>query len=119
MSQRLSRVNELLKREISVCLEHHFEFPGVLVTVHAVDVSVDFKNANVFVGVIGSHEETRAVVNKLNGKRGQIQGKVMKRVTLRNTPVLHFKVDDSIERGVKLLDILDDIGDVDVPEEEN
>jgi len=119
MSQRLSRVNELLKREISVCLEHNFEFPGVLVTVHAVDVAVDFKNASVFIGVIGSHEETRSVINKLNGKRGYIQGIVMKRVTLRNTPVLHFRVDDSIERGVRILDILDDIGDVDIPEEDS
>jgi len=117
MSQRLSRVNELLKREIGTCLEQNFEFPDVLVTVHAVDVSHDFKSAQVFIGVIGSHEQTRAVINKLNGKRGLIQSTVMKRVTLRNTPVLHFKVDDSVERGVRILDILDDIGEIDLPED--
>jgi ribosome-binding factor A len=117
MSQRLDRINELLRREISACIEKHFEFPEVLVTVHDVETAVDLKNATVFIGVIGSPEQARAVLNRLNGKRGFIQGTVMKRVVLRSTPLLHFKVDDSVERGVRLLNLLDEIGDVDLPED--
>ncbi len=117
MSQRLDRINELLRREISACIEKHFEFPDTLVTVHDVETAVDLKNANVFIGVIGSPDQGRAVLNKLNGKRSFIQGVVMKRVVLRNTPLLHFKMDDSIERGVRILNLLDEIGDVDLPDD--
>lgn len=117
MSQRLDRINELLRREISACIEKHFEFPEVLVTVHDVETAVDLKNANIFIGVIGSPDQARAVLNKLNGKRGFIQGTVMKRVVLRSTPLLHFKMDDSVERGVRILNLLDEIGDVELPDD--
>ncbi len=117
MSQRLDRINELLRREISACIEKHFEFPDVLVTVHDVETAVDLKNANIFIGVIGSPDQARAVLNKLNGKRGFIQGTVMKRVVLRSTPLLHFKMDDSVERGVRILNLLDEIGDVELPDD--
>ena len=119
MSQRLSRVNALLLREIGNCIEKSFEFPGLLVTVHAVEIAADLKAAQVFVGVIGSPEEAKAVVDELNAKRGFIQRTVMKRVTLRNTPILHFQGDDSVERGVRLLNILDEIGEIDLPDEES
>ncbi|MCB1206444.1 MAG: 30S ribosome-binding factor RbfA [Verrucomicrobiae bacterium] len=117
MSQRLDRINELLRREISACIEKYFEFPDVLVTVHAVETAVDLKDATVFIGVIGTPEQSRAVINKLSGRRGFIQGTVMKRVVLRNTPHLHFKVDDSVERGVRILNLLDEIGEIELPEE--
>jgi ribosome-binding factor A len=117
MSQRLDRINELLRREIGSCLEKSFEFPGILVTVHAVETAVDLKNATVFVGVIGSPEEGRAVLNKLNARRGFIQSTVMKRVVLRNTPHLHFKIDDSVERGVRILNLLDEIGEIELPDD--
>lgn len=117
MSQRLDRINELLRREISACIEKHFEFPDTLVTVHAVETAVDLKDANVFIGVIGTPEQSRAVMNKLGARRGFIQGTVMKRVVLRNTPHLHFKVDDSVERGVRILNLLDEIGEIELPDE--
>lgn len=117
MSQRIARVNELMKREISACIEKSFEFPDVLVTIHDVDTAADLKTATVFIGVIGSAEQTSRVVDRLNAKRGFIQGVVMKRVVLRNTPILTFVADDSVERGVRILDILDEIGDVDIPDD--
>ncbi len=117
MSQRLDRINELLKREISVCVEKSFEFPDVLVTIHAVDTTIDLKEAHVHVGVIGSPAQARSVVQKLNGRRGFIQSTVMKRVVLRNTPLLRFTLDDSVERGVRVLNLLDEIGDIELPED--
>jgi len=116
MGQRLDRINELLKREISVCLEKSFEFPGLLVTVHAVEIAPDLKTAKVFVGVLGEAKERGSVIRKLNTKRGFIQGVVMKRVVLRNTPQLTFSADDSVERGVRVINLLEEIGDVDLPE---
>lgn len=121
MSQRISRVNELLKREISSCLEKNFEFPGILVTVHEVTVAHDLKAAQIFIGVIGSAEEKAGVLRKLNSKHGFIQNVVMKRVVLRNTPHFSFVSDDSVERGVRVLNILEELGEIDLsdePEEE-
>lgn len=116
MSQRLARINELLKREISACVERQFEFSDILVTIHDVDTAVDLRTAQVYVGTIGDAEKCRDAVKKLNAKHGMIQGIVMKRVVLRCTPVLHFKVDESIERGVRVLNILDEIGEIDLPD---
>ena len=50
MSLRISKVNELLKREIITCVERNFEFSNVLVTIHGVDTSPNLKTAKVFVG---------------------------------------------------------------------
>ena len=118
MSRRLDRVNELLKREISRVLQRDFEWKGSLVTVNAVEVSQDLKDARVYIGVLGGHEEK--VIDRLNGERGSIQGRVMKRVVLKNTPVLRFVGDDSVVRGVDIVNLLDEVAELPVapPEEE-
>ena len=118
MSRRLDRVNELLKREISSVLQRDFEWKGSLVTVNAVEVSQDLKDARVYIGVLGGHEEK--VIHRLNGERGSIQGRVMKRVVLKNTPVLRFVGDDSVVRGVDIVNLLDEVAELPVapPEDE-
>lgn len=107
MGRRLDRVNELLKREISAVIQRDFAFGGRLVTVNAVEVTQDLKEARVFVGVLGGSNE--GVLEQLNQKRGLIQGKVMKRVVLKHTPVLDFRGDTSVERGVEIVNLLDEV----------
>jgi len=107
MSNRIARVRELLKREISTCIERDFDFPGKLVSIHDVDVTPDFKKAHIFLGVIGG--DIGEVVRKLNKKRGQIQNTVNKRVVLKYTPTYEFHGTDSIERGVHVMSVLDDL----------
>ncbi len=114
----MPKVNALLVREISNCLERDFEFPDVLVTIHAVEVAPDLRNAVVFVGVIGSASQAQSALNKLNRRRAFIQSRIMKRVVLKYTPVLEFRSDDSIERGVKLVDLLDKLEESALPEED-
>ncbi len=109
MSNRLARVSELLKREICTCLEKDFEFTGVLVTVHDVVVTADLRTANVFIGIVGEENRRGSVMELLKKKRGQIQTQVMKRVVLKYTPQLNFRFDDSVERGVRGVNLLDEI----------
>ena len=71
----------------------------------------------IFVGVIGAPEEKAKVLKKLNAKHGFIQNVVMKRVVLRNTHHFSFVSDDSVERGVRVLNILEEIGEIDLPED--
>ncbi|NNC87267.1 MAG: 30S ribosome-binding factor RbfA [Akkermansiaceae bacterium] len=119
MSRRQDRVNELLKREISSVIQKDFEFTDSLVTVNSVDVTQDLKEARVFVGVLGGNEDW--VLGRLNGQHGAIQKKVMKRVVLKNTPVLRFQTDHSVERGVDIVNLLDEVAKLPTapPEEES
>lgn len=107
MPRRLDRVNELLKREISAVVQRDFEFPGLLVTVNAVETTQDLKEAKVWIGVLGG--EAAGPLARLNDQHGLIQRKVMKRVVLKSTPVLEFRHDNSIERGVGLVRLLEEV----------
>lgn len=112
MSNRLARVGELLKRELSQCIERDLEFPDVLVTIHEVVVAPDLRNADVYIGVVGGGENgTRKVVEKLASNRGMLQTRVMKRVVLKYTPKLHFHADDSVARGVSVVSLLDSLAE--------
>lgn len=107
MSMRLTRVNELLKREISVVIQRDYEWHGSLVTVNSVEVTQDLKEAKVWVGVLAGQPDP--VVSRLNHDHGAIQTKVMKRVVLKSTPVLDFRHDGSAERGVEIVNLLDEV----------
>ncbi len=117
MSQRLSKINELLKREIVTCVERNFEFENLLVTIHGVETSPNLKAARVFVGIIGEKGKAKSALAQLNRKSGFIQNEMMKRVTLRNTPALKFVSDESVERGVHVISILDELGEINLAEE--
>jgi ribosome-binding factor A len=75
-----------------------------------VDVSPDLRNAIVFVGVLGNAAEQRKALDRLESSRRVLQADVAKRVVLKFTPHLHFKLDASIERGSRVLDILEELG---------
>ena len=107
MAKRQDRVNELLRREISGVLQRDFEWKNALVTVSDVDVTQDLKEAKVFVSILGG--SAPGILDQLERKRGFIQGKVSKRVVLRNTPVLMFRQDKSAVRGVEVVDLLDEV----------
>jgi ribosome-binding factor A len=109
MKNRLARVNELIQRELGVIIQRDFEFTGSLVTINDVDITPDLKHCHVYLGVIGSEKGTHDAVTILNEKRPMLQKRLMSRITLRNTPHLHFKLDDSISRGVRVTRIMEDI----------
>mgnify|MGYP006067812741 CR=1 FL=1 len=114
MSQRITRVRELLKRELSDLINRDFEFGGALVTVNDVDVTPDLRNGHVFVSTLGANGRDQEILDELNQNAGQMQNRVAKRVVLKFTPRLHFKLDDSIKRGVGIVSLIDSI---DIPDE--
>ena len=107
-SRRLDKVNELMKREIGTFVQKEYEWPGTIVSILDVEVTEDLKEGRVWVGVVGRMHPDQ-VLDKLNRKRGDIQRAVSKRVILRNTPRLTFKHDNSAQRGVAMVNLLDDI----------
>jgi ribosome-binding factor A len=115
MKHRLERVNELLKRELGDLLTREVSFEAALVTVQHVDITPDLKHAHVFISVMGNQDQAKAAMAKLHGSRGTLQHLLSKRVVLKYTPHLHFKLDDSIERGTRIISILEEI---DIPPDE-
>ncbi|MGB0328239.1 MAG: 30S ribosome-binding factor RbfA [Akkermansiaceae bacterium] len=107
MAKRLDRVNELLRREISAVVQRDFEWHNTLVTISAVEVTQDLKEAKVYVSILGGSGP--GVLDQLERKRGFIQSKVSQRVVLRNTPVLMFRQDNSAVRGVDVVNLLDEV----------
>lgn len=84
-------------------------FPDVLVTINDVDLTPDLRNAHIFVGVLGPPAKQQAAVDQLNASRGLLSSRLSKRVILRNTPHLHFKLDHSVERGVRVTALMEEI----------
>ena len=107
MSRRTDRVNELLRREIGQVVQKDYEWHGKLVTVSDVEVTQDLKEGKVWIGVLGG--DAAPVIDKLNRDHGSIQSKVMKRVVLKSTPVLHFRHDSSAIRGVDIVNLLEEV----------
>ena len=96
MQHRLARVGELLKRELSSAVLR--------------EVSPDLRNATVHVGILGSAGEQKQALQRLEQHRVPLQAECAKRVVLKFTPHLHFRLDESIVRGMRILDILEEIG---------
>jgi ribosome-binding factor A len=105
MKHRLLRVNELLKRELSLIIVRELNFDSAIVTVNHVNVAPDLKNAHVFVSVLGS-KNNADVLSKLEAHRVVLQAELAKHVVLKYTPHLTFHLDDSIERGTRVIEIL-------------
>jgi ribosome-binding factor A len=108
MKHRMLRINEVVKRELSSILAREMSFEGALVSINHVDVTSDLKNAHVFVSVLGSDIAER-VLNKLASHRATLQAELARHVTMKYTPHLIFHLDDSIERGARVIEILQEI----------
>lgn len=107
MKHRLLRVNELLKRELSAIVTREITFEAGLVSINQVDVTSDLKNAHVFVSVLGA--PGAAVIKELEAHRAALQAELARHVVLKYTPHLVFHLDDSIERGTRVIEIMHEI----------
>jgi ribosome-binding factor A len=110
MKHRIERVCEVLKRELGQIILRELTFPTPLVTISGVDITPDLKQAHVYVSAFGTDAQRETVLCVLEQNRGMLQSEVSKRVVLKHTPHLHFRLDDSIARGSRVLNILDDLG---------
>jgi len=107
---RHERVRELLKRAIGEAVRREFHVSDVgLITVNDIDVGGDLKSAVVFISILGNAEQQKRGLIVLEEHRIRIQGLVAKSVILKYTPTLKFVVDDSIVRGNRVLQILDEL----------
>jgi ribosome-binding factor A len=108
MKHRMLRINEVVKRELSGIIAREMSFGGALVSINHVNVTSDLKNAHVFVSVLGS-DIRDSVLDKLASHRATLQAELARHVTMKYTPHLIFHLDDSIQRGARVIEILQEI----------
>ena len=108
-NRRISRVAELIKREVSQMLLHGIKDDRVgtgMVSVTYVDVSGDLQHAKVYVSIYGTEEAKSETMAGLKSATGFVRSELGSRVRLRRTPEVIFIADDSIEEGNKVLSLL-------------
>ena len=113
MTRRISRLNSLIREEISDLLQRQVKDPQLdrFVSVTEISTSPDLSYAKVFVSIMGSEEEKRATLERLTAASGFFRKELSKRLTTRRVPELNFCQDNSIEQGAHLLEIIERISD--------
>jgi ribosome-binding factor A len=100
----------LLKREIGEVIRREFPVSEAgLVTVNDVDVSGDLHNAVVFISILGNPDQQKRGLTLLATHRKRIQALVARGVVLKYTPRLRFVIDDSVVRGNRVLQIIEEL----------
>jgi ribosome-binding factor A len=110
MSTRQEKVEELLKAEISEILQRELKDPRLgFVTVTEVEVSPDLRHARVFVSVMGDERAREESLEGLKSAAGFVRGELGRRLTMRVTPEIEFRIDSSIEQGARIFELLEQI----------
>ncbi|OKH40896.1 ribosome-binding factor A [[Phormidium ambiguum] IAM M-71] len=111
-SRRVSRVGALIKREVSLMLLNGIKDDRVgagMVSVTDVDVSGDLQHAKIFVSIYGSEEAKAETMAGLKAATGYVRSELGQRVRLRRTPEVLFVEDRSLERGDRILSLINQI----------
>ncbi|MBF2065261.1 MAG: 30S ribosome-binding factor RbfA [Calothrix sp. C42_A2020_038] len=113
-NRRVERVAELIKREVSQMLLNGIKDDRVgtgMVSVTDVDVSGDLQHAKIYVSIYGTEEAKAETMAGLKSATGYVRSELGARVRLRRTPEVIFVEDNSIERGTKVISLLNRIRD--------
>jgi ribosome-binding factor A len=109
MADRMRRVNEAVREVVSARIAEGLRDPRIgFVTVTAVETSPDLRHARVYVSVLGSEEERAASLAGLESAHGVLQQAVAGELRMKRTPTLQFVFDESIDRGMRISELLDD-----------
>jgi len=109
-THRHLRVRELIKRAIGEVIRREFPVEQVgLVTVNDVDMAGDLRSAVVFISILGSADQQKRGLGVLAHHRVRIQDLVARQVVLKYMPTLKFVLDDSVVRGNRVLQIIEEL----------
>jgi ribosome-binding factor A len=109
MPERMRRVNEALREVLSEGIGELKDPRIGFVTVTGVRASTDLRQATVFVSVLGSERKRDATLAGLESSRAPLQARVNRELHLKRTPQLRFEYDQSIEEGVRLSKLIDEL----------
>ena len=108
---RMRRVNKAVQEVVSAHIAEDLKDPRIgFVTVTGVETSVDLRSARVFVSVLGGTAERDAALEGLASASGYLQHKVGEELHMKRTPTLAFVHDDSIDTGMRISELLSEVG---------
>ena len=116
MSGRMRRVDESLREVLSEAIQTLKDPRIGFVTVTGVRTTADLKESTVFVSVLGGEAKLRRTLEGLTAARGVLQARINSELRLRRTPQLTFEYDPTVERGVRMTKLIDELAP-DVPTE--
>jgi ribosome-binding factor A len=106
---RIRRVNEAMRAVLSDAIATEIKDPRVgFVTVTGVKTSPDLRQARVYVSVLGDDAARDGTMTGLRSAHGFLQGRLASKLRLRHTPALTFEYDDTVDRGMRISQILDE-----------
>ncbi len=110
---RAHRVGEQIKKEVSQILQNELKDPRAtgFLSVTQVEVTNDLSYARVYVSIYGSEEEKQLTLKALDNALGFIRSEIGKRVRLRHVPEISFQLDESIEYGAHITEILKELNE--------
>lgn len=111
-SQRMIRINEEIKREISATISLGLKDPraqNALVSITSVDATNDLKSAKVYVSILAEDSKKEEVMDGLRAAGGYIRSEIARKINLRHTPELIFKLDNSMEYSAKMFKKIDEV----------
>src|SRR5919197_915212 len=109
MSERLRRVDEAVKEVLSEGIGELKDPRIGFVTVTGVKTSPDLRHARVYVSVLGSERRRERTLDGLGAAHGVLQARVARELRMKRTPQLAFEYDPSVERGVRMTQLIDEL----------
>lgn len=109
MTERMRRVNEAIRAVISEAVPALKDPRIGFVTVTGVVTTTDLEHATVYVSVLGSEKKLRATLQGLQAAHGVLQARIGRELRLRRTPQLTFAYDPTVERGMRLTKLIDEV----------
>lgn len=111
MTRRTERISNLIRQEISQLLQEQVNDPRLksLISVTGVSVSADLGHAKVFFSALGDGVDRDEILRGFEAAAGFLRRELASRLVLRHVPELRFYFDDSIERGARVLKLIDQV----------
>jgi ribosome-binding factor A len=109
MPDRMRRVNEALRQVLSEAVVELKDPRIGFVTITGVVTTADLRQATVFVSVLGSEQARASTLQGLTAAHGVLQAGLGRQLKLKRTPQLTFEYDPSVERGVRMAKLIDDL----------
>ena len=113
MSDRMRRVNEAVREVISEGMGELKDPRVGFVTVTGVETSADLRQAAVFVSVLGTESKREKTLAGLAAAHGVLQARLARELRLKRTPQLTFEYDPTVERGVRMTQLIDELAPTD------
>ena len=115
---RKRRVNEAIRKVLSDTIPTLKDPRIGFVTITGVEAATGYAHAKVFVSVFGSEEQRERTLDGLRAAHGVLQSQVARELRLRRTPVLTFEYDPTVEQGVRLGKMIDELALEDPPDDD-